>query len=162
MSRYILLFLMLLSVKQAYSQNIFNTIVKDSQSKEPLIGVIAGLKGTGNAVVSNEGGEIILANIPSGRQIIQFSYLGYRTLELELDFPLSQGWQFQKNTGRKVKIWMKNKDPENVEGTLVSHTDDAVEILTEKTVKHRKIVAKEATWFPLADIDKIKVQVSFQ
>jgi hypothetical protein len=57
---------------------------------------------------------------------------------------------------------MKNKDPENVEGTLVSHTDDAVEILTEKTVKHRKIVAKEATWFPLVDIDKIKVQVSFQ
>jgi ribosome maturation factor RimP len=79
-----------------------------------------------------------------------------------LDFPLSQGWQFQKNAGRKVKIWMKNKDPENVEGTLVSHTDDAVEILTEKTVKHRKIVAKEATWFPLVDIDKIKVQVSFQ
>ena len=79
-----------------------------------------------------------------------------------LDFPLSQGWQFQKNTGRKVKIWMKNKDPENVEGTLVSHTDDAVEILTEKTVKHRKIIAKEATWFPLADVDKIKVQVSFQ
>jgi ribosome maturation factor RimP len=79
-----------------------------------------------------------------------------------LDFPLSQGWQFQKNTGRKVKVWMKNKDPENVEGTLVSHTDDAVEILTEKTVKHRKIVAKESTWFPLADVDKIKVQVSFQ
>jgi ribosome maturation factor RimP len=79
-----------------------------------------------------------------------------------LDFPLSQGWQFQKNTGRKVKIWMKNKDPENVEGTLVSHTDDAVEILTEKTVKHRKIIAKESTWFPLADVDKIKVQVSFQ
>jgi len=72
MSRYILLFLMLLSVKQAYSQNIFNTIVKDSQSKEPLIGVIAGLKGTGNASVSNEGGEIILANIPSGRQLSNF------------------------------------------------------------------------------------------
>jgi ribosome maturation factor RimP len=75
---------------------------------------------------------------------------------------LSQGWQFQKNLGRKVKVWMKNKDAENVEGTLVSYTDEAVEILTEKTVKHRKIVAKEATWFPLAEVDKIKVQVSFQ
>jgi len=79
-----------------------------------------------------------------------------------LDFPLSQGWQFQKNLGRKVKVWMKNKDAENVEGTLVSYTEEAVEILTEKTVKHRKIVAKEATWFPLAEVDKIKVQVSFQ
>jgi ribosome maturation factor RimP len=79
-----------------------------------------------------------------------------------LDFPLSQGWQFQKNLGRKVKVWMKNKDAENVEGTLVSYTEEAVEILTEKTVKHRKIVAKEANWFPLAEVDKIKVQVSFQ
>jgi ribosome maturation factor RimP len=79
-----------------------------------------------------------------------------------LDFPLSQGWQFQKNVGRKVKVWMKNKEAENVEGTLVSNTDEAVEILTEKTVKHRKIVAKEATWFSLAEVDKIKVQVSFQ
>jgi ribosome maturation factor RimP len=79
-----------------------------------------------------------------------------------LDFPLSQGWQFQKNLGRKVKVWMKKKDAENVEGTLVSYTEEAVEILTEKTVKHRKMVAKESTWFPLAEVDKIKVQVSFQ
>lgn len=79
-----------------------------------------------------------------------------------LDFPLSQGWQFQKNQGRTVKVWMKNKEAENVEGTLVSHSDEAVEILTEKTVKHKKSVAKESTWFSLADVDKIKVQVSFQ
>ncbi|MEN9960161.1 MAG: hypothetical protein RL045_412 [Bacteroidota bacterium] len=79
-----------------------------------------------------------------------------------LDFPLSQGWQFQKNLGRKVKVWMKKKEAENVEGALVSYTDEAVEILTEKTVKHKIIVAKESTWFPLAEVDKIKVQVSFQ
>ncbi len=132
MSRYILLFLMLLSVKQAYSQNIFNTIVKDSQSKEPLIGVIAGLKGTGNAAVSNEGGEIILANIPSGRQLIQFSYLGYKTLELELDFPLSQ----------PVEVVFLSPSIENelgeviVQGTRsnrsIAQTPTRVEVLTEE------------------------------
>jgi len=77
-----------------------------------------------------------------------------------LDFPLTQGWQFKKNIGRKVKAWMK--EGENVEGELVGYSDEAVEILTEKTVKHRKIVAKEPTWFPLVTVDKIKVQVSFQ
>lgn len=76
-----------------------------------------------------------------------------------LDFPLTQGWQFQKNAGRKVKVWLKKS--ESVEGTLLSHTEDSIEVLTEKTVKHRKVVAKESSIFPLVDIDKIKVQVSF-
>jgi len=67
---------MLLSVELAYGQNIFKTYAKDSLSKEPLIGVIAGLKGTSNAAVSNEKGEIILSSIPSGKQILRFSYMG--------------------------------------------------------------------------------------
>lgn len=77
-----------------------------------------------------------------------------------LDFPLTQGWQFQKNIGRKVKVWMKKEG--QVEGALLAYKEDSIEILTEKTQKHRVIVAKESTWFPLAEIDKIKVQVSFQ
>ncbi|CAM3349689.1 hypothetical protein G9H61_09100 [Aquirufa ecclesiirivi] len=77
-----------------------------------------------------------------------------------LDFPLTQGWQFQKNLGRKVKVWMKKEG--QVEGALLAYKEDSIEILTEKTLKHRVIVAKESTWFSLADIDKIKVQVSFQ
>lgn len=77
-----------------------------------------------------------------------------------LDYPLTQGWQFKKNIGRKVKVWLK--EGEAVEGELKGYTEEAVEILTEKTHKHRKIVAKETTWFPLVTVDKIKVQVSFQ
>ena len=76
-----------------------------------------------------------------------------------LDYPLTHAWQYKKNTGRKVKIWMKEGD--TLEGTFISFTDADVEILTEKTVKHRKVVAKEPSRFNLADIDKIKVQVSF-
>jgi ribosome maturation factor RimP len=77
-----------------------------------------------------------------------------------LDFPLTQGWQFEKNLGRTVKVWMKEGDP--VMGTLQGHTADSIQVLTEKTVKHRKVVAKEPTWFALKDLDKIRVQVSFQ
>jgi ribosome maturation factor RimP len=77
-----------------------------------------------------------------------------------LDFPLTFGWQFEKNAGRKVKVWLKEGDP--VVGELQGHTADAIQILTEKTVKHRVVVAKEPTWFPLQTVDKIKVQVSFQ
>jgi ribosome maturation factor RimP len=76
-----------------------------------------------------------------------------------LDFPLTQGWQFQKNAGRLVKIWLKKEGV--VEGTLLSHTAESIEVLTEKTVKHRKVIAKESSQFMLTDVDKIKVQVSF-
>jgi ribosome maturation factor RimP len=77
-----------------------------------------------------------------------------------LDFPLTHGWQFEKNAGRKVKVWLKEGDP--VVGELQGHTADAIQVLTEKTVKHRSVVAKEPTWFPLQAVDKIRVQVSFQ
>ncbi len=76
-----------------------------------------------------------------------------------LDYPLTHGWQYKKNTGRKVKVWMKSG--EVLEGTFMAFTDLAVEILIEKTVKHKKVAAKEPSWFNLEAIDKIKVQVSF-
>jgi ribosome maturation factor RimP len=77
-----------------------------------------------------------------------------------LDYPLTQGWQFEKNAGRAIKVWLKDGDP--VMGTLISHAADSIQVLTEKTVKHRKVVAKEPTTFALQAIDKIRVQVSFQ
>jgi ribosome maturation factor RimP len=77
-----------------------------------------------------------------------------------LDYPLTHGWQFKKNIGRQVKVWLQGEDP--VMGVLVGYTDVAVEVLTEKMVKHKKVVAKESSWIPLAAVDKIKVQVTFQ
>lgn len=76
-----------------------------------------------------------------------------------IDAPLKYGWQFEKNLGRKVKVWRKKM--ETLEGELKGYTELDVEILPEKVVKHRKIQAKETVIIPLADVDKIKVQVSF-
>jgi len=90
MTKYIIIFLMLFSIQKAFSQNTFKTIVKDSLTSETLIGANASLKGTSNGAISNEKGEIILSNIPNGKQIIRFSYVGYKMLEQEFEFPLSQ------------------------------------------------------------------------
>ncbi len=49
-----------------------------------------------------------------------------------LDYPLTHGWQFKKNIGRQVKVWLQGEDP--VMGVLVGYTDVAVEVLTEKMV----------------------------
>jgi ribosome maturation factor RimP len=77
-----------------------------------------------------------------------------------LDYPLTHGWQFKKNVGRQIKVWLVGEDP--ITGVLMGYTDEAVEVLVEKMVKHKKIVAKESSWFQLAAVDKIKVQVTFQ
>lgn len=76
-----------------------------------------------------------------------------------LDYPLTQGWQFKKNLGRQIKVWLVGVDP--VIGILKGYSEEAVEVLLEKMVKHKKVVAKETTWFTLATVDKIKVQVTF-
>ena len=76
-----------------------------------------------------------------------------------VDAPLKFGWQFEKNLGRTVKVWKRQS--ETLEGELKGYSDVDVEILPEKTVKHKKIQAKESVRIPLAEIDKIKVQVSF-
>ena len=77
-----------------------------------------------------------------------------------LDYPLTHGWQFKKNVGRQIKVWLVGEDP--VLGVLKGYADEAVEVLIEKMVKHKKVVAKESTWIQLAAVDKIKVQVTFQ
>jgi ribosome maturation factor RimP len=76
-----------------------------------------------------------------------------------VDAPLKYDWQFEKNLGRKVKVWRKKL--ETLEGELKGFSEVDVEILPEKVVKHRVVKAKETVKIPLVEVDKIKVQVSF-
>ncbi len=76
-----------------------------------------------------------------------------------IDKPLKYDWQFEKNKGRKIKIWMKEE--ENIEGELVGKEGDEIIFFKEKRHKHLVKKEKEATRVSLDKIDKIKVQVSF-
>jgi ribosome maturation factor RimP len=77
-----------------------------------------------------------------------------------LDYPLTHGWQFKKNVGRQIKVWLVGQDP--VTGVLKDYSEAAVEVLLEKMVKHKKVVDKESSWIQLSTVEKIKVQVTFQ
>ena len=90
MTKYFFIFLILFSLQHVFSQNTFKTIIKDSSTTEILIGARASIKGTNNGALANADGEIILSNILNGKQIIRFSYVGYKTVEQEFDFPLRQ------------------------------------------------------------------------
>ncbi len=76
-----------------------------------------------------------------------------------IDAPIKQDWQFEKNKGRRIKIWMK--EGENMEGVLEKKEGNQVFLFNEKKHKHLVKIDKVATQVSLDQIDKIKVQVSF-
>ncbi|WP_277633271.1 TonB-dependent receptor [Avrilella dinanensis] len=71
-----------------YAQNTFKAVIKDSEKKEPLMGVTAQVTGTTIATTSDENGQIILTGIPNGLQEIQFSYIGFAQRTDSFNFPL--------------------------------------------------------------------------
>lgn len=74
----------------AYSQYTFKALIKDAKTNETLIGATAILQGTTKGATSDTSGMITLANIPNGKQVIKFSYIGYETRLDTLTFPLTR------------------------------------------------------------------------
>ena len=124
--------MILFSLQKVFSQNTFKTIIKDSSTNETLIGARASVKGTNNGALANADGEIILSNILNGKQIIRFSYVGYKTVEQEFDFPLRQ----------QIEVVFLSSNTENlldeviVQGTRsnrsIAKIPTRVEVLTEE------------------------------
>ncbi|KAB2914103.1 MAG: TonB-dependent receptor [Bacteroidetes bacterium] len=90
MRKIILPLLAIISSTMAWGQNTFKAILKDSESKEPLLGAIAIVKGTTNGAISGVNGLIEIKNIPDGQQIILFKYIGYQERFDTFSFPLQQ------------------------------------------------------------------------
>jgi hypothetical protein len=70
----ILLLLVAFNITTVFAQNSFRAIIKDSETKEPLIGATAIVEGTTNGSTADTSGLIIISNIPYGKQEIQFRY----------------------------------------------------------------------------------------
>src|SRR3546814_699148 len=72
-----------------FAQNTLNAVVRNSENKDPLIGVTASIKGISRAATSNESGLITISNIPDGLQEIQLNYIGFIDHMYTLEFPLA-------------------------------------------------------------------------
>ena len=73
----------------AHAQNIFKAILQDGKTGETLIGASANLVGTSKGATTSGDGLLILTGIADGVQVIQFRYMGYRTRQDTLRFPLN-------------------------------------------------------------------------
>lgn len=105
MKKFILPLLAIIYTSLAFGQNTFKAVMKDSLTKEPLIGSTAVLKGTTNGSSADMNGKLEIKNIPNGKQTIVFSYIGYENLELTFMFPLTDSL-------KELIVFMKSESKE--------------------------------------------------
>ena len=87
--KFLLTAVFLLAVLTTQAQHLFKATVQDSTTHEALIGVAMLLKGTATGASTDATGQVSLSNIPAGRHTLVFSFIGYHTREITLDFPLA-------------------------------------------------------------------------
>jgi iron complex outermembrane receptor protein/outer membrane receptor for ferrienterochelin and colicins len=157
--RYIIAFAFTILLQHAYSQYIFTCLVKDSASNEVLPGVTVVLKGTGAGSFTDAKGIATIKSIPAGEQTLIFTFIGYRTLEQTVTFPLS-------DTIAPFLVFLKAED-ENLEEVIVSSTrtnsriDDLntkVEVLGQEDMDEESTVVPGSVTSILGDLAIITVQ----
>jgi outer membrane receptor for ferrienterochelin and colicins len=90
MKKLSVLLIALLYTTIAYSQNTFNAILKNAETKQLLIGASATIAGTTIGSTTDTTGLVTLTSIADGKQLIRFNYIGYITRQDTITFPLVQ------------------------------------------------------------------------
>lgn len=80
----------LLFALQSLGQNIFKTVVRDGQTKEPLTGATVLVRGTSKGSVTDQNGFAQIDNIADGKCVLQFRMIGYEEYTEGFIFPISQ------------------------------------------------------------------------
>jgi len=101
------------------AQNIITLRVKDKNTNELLIGVNCVLKGTDIGWSSDFNGKIIIDKIPNGKQILVFSYVGYKTVEKAFDFPMKEN--------KPITVFLEEDNTLNTVTIYSTRTDNRIE-----------------------------------
>ena len=123
MIKYILPIVAILLCTNLTAQNIYKTTIKNKNSNEYLVGVTAIVKGTNIATNSDSLGQIILTNIPNGKQTIVFSYVGFEAIEKTYIFPINDSLQ-------NAIIYFTENEENELEEVIVQSTR------TSRTIKN--------------------------
>ena len=114
MKKIILPLLAIIYTSLALGQNTFKAIIKDSQTKETLFGATVILQGTTNGAVADENGFVEIKNIPDGKQVIIFRFIGYQEKTYTFDFPFIQN--------EALIILLSADEGEELEEVVISST----------------------------------------
>ena len=122
-----------------HSQNCtLNGYVLEQGSKEPLINVTLTVKGTKIGTLTNKSGYYSLKNIPSGKQTIVISYIGYQKLESEMFF--------KEDESIKKDFELKNKTISGKE----------IVVTAEREIEKRQINVSKVD-IPIGQLSQIRI-----
>ncbi|MET3981573.1 outer membrane receptor for ferrienterochelin and colicins [Mucilaginibacter sp. UYP25] len=113
MKKLLVLITALLCTVPVYSQNTFNAVLKDAATDLPLIGATSKIQGTTIAATADTAGIVTLINIPAGKQIINFRYVGYVSRTDTLNFPF---------TGQQPMVILLQAEENELNEVVVSAT----------------------------------------
>jgi outer membrane receptor for ferrienterochelin and colicins len=106
-------FILFCVASAAQAQHALRAFVLDAESKEPLVGATAKLEGFGIGSTTNVLGYVEVRDVPDGKMVFTFSYLGFVTVKEELTFPLINA--------DTIKVILKPK-PEELNEIIVEAT----------------------------------------
>ena len=89
MKQFIFSIIVLLLVNTVQAQHPLKLTVRDTHSNEGLPGVTVQVKGTAITAVASDSGIVEINNVPAGKQTIIISTKEYKTVTLQLQFPLT-------------------------------------------------------------------------
>ena len=114
MKRFIMLFVAVACSITAFAQNNFTVILKNTESKEPLIGATVTINDLKKALSTNAQGQVTFSDIPNGIHSIEYRYVGYAAKVDTLAFPLS-------NTEPLI-VLLEQAEGEELEQVVVTST----------------------------------------
>ena len=95
MIKSILALLVLICYASVLGQTTFTATIHEEEHNEPLVGANAIVEGMTLGASSNLDGLVEIQNIPDGRHVIVFTYIGYEESSWTFTFPLSQTGPFE-------------------------------------------------------------------
>ena len=114
MKRYFMLLVAALFSMDAAAQNNITIILKDAESREPLIGATVTIASLGKGSSTDASGSVTIAGIPHGVHKIEYRYVGYTTKQDNLSFPLA---------GKDpIIVFLEHAEDEELEEVIVSST----------------------------------------
>ncbi len=90
MKNFIVLIIALIYHSLVWGQNTFKAIIKDSETKEPLVGATLMIKGTTHGSITDKNGLVQISDIPNGTWVFVFRFIGFIEKTDTVNFPVIQ------------------------------------------------------------------------
>ncbi|OJW77909.1 MAG: collagen-binding protein [Bacteroidetes bacterium 46-16] len=104
----------IITAAPGYSQHSYHAIIKDTKTKEPLIGATAQLVGTTLGGSADANGLVTIQQIPAGRYAIIYRFIGFETRSDTLEFPLA--------TADTALVLLEAEEGEDLDEVVISTT----------------------------------------